>query len=31
MWVTYEIVDDGEVNLLGSHERGLRDERKKKG
>ena len=23
MWVTHEIVDEGEVNLLGSNERGL--------
>lgn len=26
MWVAYEIVDDGEVDLLGGHIRGLGDE-----
>jgi len=27
MWVAYEIVDDGEVDLFGGHIRGLGSER----
>jgi len=30
VWVAHEIVDDGEVNLLGSHGCGLGDERRER-